>query len=137
MNLAVQQLKVRPAVANDHAVRAKSLENQAEAVYQQRNAAQQALIDVVLRRLAFKDPNNGQYSQQRRLPTCEELAAELGVNKNTINKAYRSLVGRGFLRTIQGRGTFVVKETDESARLGQRQRVQEQVHRRVLVAMGL
>jgi len=52
---------------------------------------------------------NGQYSQQRRLPTCEELAAELGVNKNTINKAYRSLVGRGFLRTIQGRGTFVVK----------------------------
>ena len=43
----------------------RSLENQAEAIYRERDAAQRARIDVVLRHLAFKDPNNGLYSQQR------------------------------------------------------------------------
>ena len=43
----------------------RSLENQAEAAYRERDAAQRARIDVVLRHLAFKDPNNGLYSQQR------------------------------------------------------------------------
>jgi predicted phosphate transport protein (TIGR00153 family) len=40
LNLAVQQLKTRPAVANDHAVRAKGLENQAEKMYRE------ALVDL-------------------------------------------------------------------------------------------
>jgi hypothetical protein len=43
----------------------RSLENQAEAIYQGRSAEQRAQLDVVLRHLAFKDPNNGLYSQQR------------------------------------------------------------------------
>ncbi|MEP6872854.1 MAG: hypothetical protein ABI887_00655 [Burkholderiales bacterium] len=43
----------------------RSLENQAEAIYQGRSTEQRALLDVVLRHLAFKDPNNGLYSQQR------------------------------------------------------------------------
>ena len=42
-----------------------SLENWAEAMYLDRSPERQARIDVVLRQLAFKDPNNGQYSQQR------------------------------------------------------------------------
>jgi GntR family transcriptional regulator len=51
----------------------------------------------------------GTYAQNSRLPTCEQLGAELGVNKNTVSKAYRALAGRGYLRTTAGRGTFVVK----------------------------
>ena len=35
LNLAMQQLKVRPAIANDHAVQAKRLENQAERMYRE------------------------------------------------------------------------------------------------------
>lgn len=35
LHLACQQLKVRPQVANDHAVRAKQLENQAEVLYRE------------------------------------------------------------------------------------------------------
>ena len=42
-----------------------SLENRAEAVYHQHPAAQRAELDAVLRRLAFKDPNTGMYTQQR------------------------------------------------------------------------
>lgn len=52
---------------------------------------------------------NGTYGPNDRLPTCEQFALELGVNKNTVNKAYRALAGRGYLRTSAGRGTFVVK----------------------------
>jgi len=50
----------------------------------------------------------GTYAPNSRLPTCEQLAAELGVNKNTVSKAYRALAGRGFVRTSAGRGTFVL-----------------------------
>ncbi|MGH7292312.1 MAG: hypothetical protein ACREJT_13935, partial [Myxococcota bacterium] len=42
-----------------------SLENRAEAVYQRHPPAQRAELDAVLRRLAFKDPNTGMYTQQR------------------------------------------------------------------------
>ncbi len=51
----------------------------------------------------------GTYAPNSRLPTCEQLAAELGVNKNTVSKAYRALAARGFLRTTAGRGTFVLQ----------------------------
>ncbi|HEY3187181.1 MAG TPA: DUF47 family protein, partial [Solirubrobacteraceae bacterium] len=35
LELAMKQLKARPAIANDHAVRAKQLENQAERMYRE------------------------------------------------------------------------------------------------------
>lgn len=42
-----------------------SLENCAEAVYEGLPPAQRDMVDAVLRRLAFKDPNSAMYSQQR------------------------------------------------------------------------
>ncbi len=42
-----------------------SLENWAEAVYLRHPEAQRTMLDSVLRRLAFKDPNTGMYTQQR------------------------------------------------------------------------
>src|SRR5438876_4508450 len=56
----------------------------------------------------------GTYAPNTRLPTCEQLAAELGVNKNTVSKAYRALAGRGYLRTTAGRGTFVQKRVGKT-----------------------
>ena len=53
--------------------------------------------------------SSGAYATNQRLPTCEQLASELGVNKNTVSKAYRSLAERGYLHTTAGRGTFVIK----------------------------
>jgi len=52
---------------------------------------------------------SGVYSPGAQLPSCEQLAAELGANKNTISKAYRSLAERGYLRTRAGSGTFVIR----------------------------
>ncbi len=51
----------------------------------------------------------GKYPPETRLPTCEQFAVELSANKNTVNKAYRTLAERGYLQTSVGRGTFVVR----------------------------
>ena len=44
-----------------------------------------------------------------RLPTVRELAAQLGVNFNTVARAYRLLDRAGVVSTQQGRGTFVLE----------------------------
>jgi len=57
---------------------------------------------TILLRIARKE-----YVPGQRIPTCEAIAAEFGANKNTANKAYRSLAKRGYLLTRAGTGTFV------------------------------
>lgn len=52
---------------------------------------------------------SGLYSYDQRIPTCGQLATELGVNKNTVSKAYRSLAEQGYLRSNGSRGTFIAK----------------------------
>lgn len=66
---------------------------------------------VILRRLATGDLRSDQ-----RLPTCTQLAKQLGANKNTVSKAFQSLASRGYLRSERGRGTFVARRMPRSAR---------------------
>jgi len=42
------------------------------------------------------------------LPPVRNLAAELTVNPNTIQKAYRELEHQGFIYSIPGKGSFVM-----------------------------
>jgi GntR family transcriptional regulator len=42
------------------------------------------------------------------LPSVREVAAQLGVNPNTVNRAYAELERAGAVETRRGRGTFVV-----------------------------
>jgi len=57
---------------------------------------------------------SGVYEPGQQLPSCEQLAAEVGANKNTVSKAYRSLAERGYLRTRAGSGTFVERRPGRS-----------------------
>lgn len=59
---------------------------------------------AILLRIARKE-----YVPGQKIPTCEALALELGANKNTVSKAYRSLAQRGCLLTRAGFGTFISK----------------------------
>jgi hypothetical protein len=56
-----------------------SLENWAQAVYLAKPEAERAMLDAVLRRLAYKDPNTGAYTQQR--INVDEAARLLGPGK--------------------------------------------------------
>ncbi len=40
------------------------------------------------------------------LPSVRNLAVELSINPNTVQKAYASLEQRGFIYSVSGRGSF-------------------------------
>lgn len=42
-----------------------------------------------------------------RLPSVRELAAQLAINPNTIQRAYRELEHEGFVYSMTGKGSFV------------------------------
>ncbi|HHW17482.1 MAG TPA: GntR family transcriptional regulator [Firmicutes bacterium] len=42
------------------------------------------------------------------LPSCRRLAADLGVNKNTVNKVFKMLQEAGFVKPLPGKGMLVV-----------------------------
>ena len=54
------------------------------------------------------------------LPSVRALSAELGINPNTIQKAYREMEQEGLIYSRPGRGNFVTPQTGE-----QRKRQQE------------
>ncbi len=51
---------------------------------------------------------NGQLQPGDQLPTMRELAAQLGVNFNTVARAYHILDQGGFISTQHGRGTYIL-----------------------------
>jgi len=42
-----------------------------------------------------------------KLPSVRELAADLAINPNTIQRSYRSLEAEGWIVTVPGKGCFV------------------------------
>ena len=48
-----------------------------------------------------------------KLPSVRELAAQLAINPNTIQRSYRQLEMEGWIMTIPGKGCFVC-ENEES-----------------------
>lgn len=49
----------------------------------------------------------GDASRGEQLPSVRDVAAALGVNPNTVNRAYAELEREGVVATKRGRGTFV------------------------------
>ena len=49
----------------------------------------------------------GELRQGDQLPTVRQLATDLGVNWNTVARAYRLLDKAGLISTQQGRGTYI------------------------------
>ena len=55
-----------------------------------------------LRRLILSDV----IRQNERLPSVRDLASQLAIKPNTIQKAYRELEQEGYVYTVSGRGSF-------------------------------
>lgn len=53
-----------------------------------------------------------------KLPSVRSLASSLAINPNTIQRAYESLEGEGYLYTVAGKGSFAAEQenVDEQRR---------------------
>ena len=51
-----------------------------------------------------------------KLPSVRELAGQLAINPNTIQRAYRELEMAGWIATVPGKGCFVCKMPGEATR---------------------
>lgn len=60
---------------------------------------------------------SGRYKPGDQLPTVRELAVQLDINYNTVNKVYQDLERDGFIVTRRGRGTFVNELDTDSLRM--------------------
>jgi len=61
-----------------------------------------------LRRLVI----TGAIGKDEKLPSVRELATQLSINPNTIQKAYRELEQEGYIYTISGKGSFAAEKSD-------------------------
>lgn len=57
----------------------------------------------------------GALHQDEQLPSVRDLAAQLAINPNTIQRAYRELENDGYIYTVAGRGCFVAPQSETKA----------------------
>lgn len=69
----------------------------------------QQIVDAI--RLAVK---KGTLTPDQKLPTVQELASQLCIARGTIKRAYDELEHLGILEKIQGRGTFIRSQPENS-----------------------
>ena len=49
----------------------------------------------------------GALTQDEKMPSVRNLAMELSINPNTIQRAYAALESQGYIYTVKGKGNFV------------------------------
>ncbi len=84
--------------------------------FQSRTPVYQQLYDDVVRLVSL-----GVLKSNTKLPPVRTLAAELGINPNTVSKAYKMLEADGYIYSTVGRGSFI------SDQLGQKEAAKIQV----------
>ena len=50
---------------------------------------------------------SGALAEGEKLPSCRALAAQLGINPNTVERAYAELERQGLIRTLPKKGAYV------------------------------
>lgn len=53
---------------------------------------------------------SGAIAPEEKLPSVRELAAQLAINPNTIQRAYRELEAQGLIYTVAGKGAFAASD---------------------------
>ena len=61
---------------------------------------------------------SGALPENYKLPSVREMAGDLAINPNTIQRAYRELEGEGYICTVPGKGSFTCgKEAGGESRI--------------------
>ena len=83
------------------------------------SAARAPLVGQVIAQLRAQI-TSGEWPVGRRLPPEPELAAALGVGRNTLREAVLALAHAGLLERRQGSGTYVIADTEMSTAVARR-----------------
>ena len=57
---------------------------------------------------------SGVLNESDKVPSVRDMAKELGVNPNTVQKAYRELESQGYFYTVLGQGNFISAAPDSA-----------------------
>lgn len=77
--------------------------------FSSRTPVYQQLHDDVIRLVSL-----GVLKSDTKLPPVRILATELGINPNTVQKAYKMLEKDGYIYSTVGRGSFVSNKLDQN-----------------------
>ena len=80
-------------------------------------------LEEKLRRMIL----SGAIGPGEKLPSVRELAGQLAINPNTIQRAYRELESAGFIYSVPGKGSFAgaLEQVDKGRRTELRKKLRE------------
>ncbi len=87
--------------------------------YQSRTPIYEQIVNQIERLIVL-----GILKPKEQIWSVREIATNLGVNPNTVKKAYEELERRGVINTISTKGTFVADNIDEAIK----NTVDEKIH---------
>ena len=93
--------------------------------YQSRTPIYEQIVMEIERYVAL-----GVYKPKQQIESIRELATSLGINPNTVKKAYDELERRGTIITISTKGTFIAEDIKKllKNKIGERiKKIQEEV----------
>ena len=76
--------------------------------YQSRTPIYEQIVSEIERYVAL-----GILKPEEQIPPIRELATELGINPNTVKKAYSILESKGVIVTLSTKGTYISFDTNK------------------------
>ncbi|MBR2500591.1 MAG: GntR family transcriptional regulator [Clostridia bacterium] len=70
---------------------------------------------------------HGILKQDEKIPAVRELAGELAINPNTIQRAYKELEAEGYIYSVKGKGTFIAEPLGREKQ-EQKEKLMESLH---------
>ena len=75
--------------------------------YQSRKPIYEQIVQEIERYVALEI-----LKPEQQIPSIREMAATLGINPNTVKKAYSILEQKGVIVTLSTKGTYISQKTD-------------------------
>ena len=72
-----------------------------------------------------------------RLPSVRDMAKEMTLNPNTVQKAYQELERQGIISTLRGKGTFISEDIHANNKILKRSQLMEELKKLVVEAIYL
>ena len=88
--------------------------------YQSRTPIYEQIIKQIEKYVAL-----GILKPKEQIPSIREMAGNLGINPNTVKKAYSELENKGVIQTISTKGTFISDNIDEIKKINIESKIDE------------